>query len=233
MIATSLASTETSKTSLWQPATWSDYERQRDESETGDRRRLYFHNEYLRVDDRAWEGADHSQVRELFVFIFAFWFMQHPDRKADSLSNCLIQKTECQAAVPDLMLYLGDGAPVEKEGDPLWLDLNQWRVPDLVGEVSDTTLSSDLDEMKQLYAALGIPEYWVINVKGRQVLAFGLQENGKYQPMVFDRPKVIETSLTLTGLPIALLEQTLDRLTEDTNISAAQWFMGELKMKTC
>ena len=83
--------------------------------------------------------------------------------------------------------------------------------------------------MKQLYAALGIPEYWVVNVKGRQVLAFGLQENGKYQPMVFDRPKVIETSLALTGLPIALLEQTLDRLTEDTNISAAQWFMGELK----
>ena len=107
-----------------------------------------------------------------------------------------------------------------------------WRIPDLVGEVSDTTLSSDLDEMKQLYAALGIPEYWVINLKGHQVLAFGLQENGKYQPMVFDRPKVIETSRALTGLPIALLEQTLDRLTEETSIKAAQWFMKELKTKT-
>ena len=115
---------------------------------------------------------------------------------------------------------LGDGAPTWKEGQSRRIDLNTWRIPDLVGEVSDTTLAVDLDEMKQLYAALGIPEYWVINVKGRQVLAFGLQENGKYQP--------IETSLNLPGLPIALLEQTLDRLTEESNISAAQWFMKTL-----
>ena len=107
MIATSSASTQASKTSLWQPATWPEYERQRDESETGDRRRLYFHDGYLRVDNRAWEGTDHSEVRELFVFIFAFWFMQHPDRKADSLSNCLIQKTGCQAITEGISFSIG------------------------------------------------------------------------------------------------------------------------------
>ena len=170
-----------------------------------------------------WEGIDHSEIRELFIMLFAFWFAQHPDQKAKSLGGCLIEKTGQTAAAPDLVIYLGDNAPIWKPKEKRRIDLNKWRVPDLVGEVSDTTLSSDLDEMKQLYAALGIPEYWVINVKGRQVLAFGLQENGKYQP--------IETSLTLTGLPIALLEQTLDRLTEESNINAAQWFMGELKMK--
>ena len=223
MIATSLAPTQTSKTSLWQPATWSEYEHQRDESEAGDRQRLFFHNQYLRMDSMGWEGIDHSEIRELFIMLFAFWFAQHPDQKAKSLGGCLIEKTGQTAAAPDLVIYLGDNAPIWKPKEKRRIDLNKWRVPDLVGEVSDTTLSSDLDEMKQLYAALGIPEYWVINVKGRQVLAFGLQENGKYQP--------IETSLTLTGLPIALLEQTLDRLTEESNINAAQWFMGELKMK--
>ncbi|MBP0031090.1 MAG: Uma2 family endonuclease [Roseofilum sp. Guam] len=37
---------------------------------------------------------------------------------------------------------------------------------DLVGEISDTTLSSDLDQKKHLYASFCIPEYWVIDVKG-------------------------------------------------------------------
>ena len=227
MIATSLAPTQTSKTALWQPATWSEYERQRDESETSDRRRLYFHNGYLRVNDMGWEGISHARVHDLFTAILWLWFVSlHPDQKAETFGNALLEKQGYQAAAPDLMLYLGDGAPTWEEGQSRRIDLNTWRIPDLVGEVSDTTLSSDLDEMKQLYAALGIPEYWVINVKGRQVLAFGLQENGKYQP--------IETSRALIGLPIALLEQTLDRLTEETSIKAAQWFMKELKTtKTC
>ena len=225
MIATSLAPTQTSKTSLWQPGTWSEYERQRDESENSDRRRVDFYNGYLRVHEMGWEGIAHSQARELFTLILGLWFIAHPEQIAHALGGCLLEKEGHQAAAPDLVIYLGDDAPTWKEGQPRRINLNQWRVPDLVGEVSDTTLSSDLDEMKQLYAALGIPEYWVINVKGRQVLAFGLQENGKYQP--------IEASLTLTGLPIALLEQTLDRLTEESNISAAQWFMKELKTKTC
>jgi Uma2 family endonuclease len=164
-----------------------------------------------------WEGIGHSRVRELFALILGLWFITHPDQTADSLGGCLLEKTGHQAAAPDLVLYLGKSAPTWKEGEPRRINLNIWPIPDLVGEVADTTLATDLDEMKQLYASLGIPEYWVINVKGRQVLAFGLQANGTYQP--------IATSTILTGLPIALLEQTLDRLTEETNISAAQWFM--------
>jgi hypothetical protein len=36
------------------------------------------------------------------------------------------------------------------------IDLDSWRVPDLVAEISDTTLASDLDEEKPHKAALGI-----------------------------------------------------------------------------
>lgn len=114
------------------------------------------------------------------------------------------------------MLYIGEGVPHWSKGESRRIDLERWRVPDLVGEVSDTTLASDLDEMKQLYAALGIPEYWVINVQGRQVLAFRLVA-GKYQEC--------DVSIALPELPIDLLEQVLDRLAEGTNISAANWFM--------
>lgn len=39
----------------------------------------------------------------------------------------------------------------------------------LVGEVSDTTLHYDLQFKAALYAAAGIPEYWVLDVVSRQL----------------------------------------------------------------
>ena len=72
------------------------------------------------------------------------------------------------------------------------------------------------DEKKQLYAALGIAEYWVIDVRGQRIFAFSLQTEGKY--------KVCEQSQVLAGLPISLLEETIMRLSEGSNIKAAVWF---------
>ena len=103
-------------------------------------------------------------------------------------------------------------------GEPRRVNLDKWRVPDLVAEISDTTLAIDLDEKKQLYLALGIPEYWVIDVKGKQVLAFRLID-GKYQQ--------IDESVALSGLPIDLLEKTLDRSDND-NGNAALWFASQI-----
>jgi hypothetical protein len=90
-----------------------------------------------------------------------------------------------------------------------------------VGEIADTTLSLDLDEQKQLYASLGISEYWVVDVKGSRIFAFGLDESGHY--------RLLEQSQVLAGLPIALLEQTLERLATETNTAAAAWFMQQLQ----
>ena len=67
---------------------------------------------------------------------------------------------------------------------------------------------------------MGIPEYWVIDVRGLRVFAFYLQSNGIYQQC--------DISLALEGLPIALLDQTLARLKEGTNGSAAAWFAQQI-----
>jgi Uma2 family endonuclease len=42
----------------------------------------------------------------------------------------------------------------------------------LVVEVADTTLADDLGDKRARYAAAGVPEYWVIDMGGRQVLRF-------------------------------------------------------------
>jgi Uma2 family endonuclease len=203
----------------WQRATWEEYEHYRDKFQGRNQPNVFFNIGYLKVDNMGWEGMSHSQVRELFGMIFTLWFMAHPEQEAELMGGCLLEKSEMQAASPDLMVYLGEDAPRWQEGEPRRIDLARWRLPDLVGEVADRTLASDLDEMKQLYAAMGIPEYWVINVKASQVWVFRLVD-GKYQQC--------ETSGALAGLSIDLLEKTLERLAHGTNVKAANWFMGEL-----
>jgi hypothetical protein len=59
------------------------------------------------------------------------------------------------------------------------------------------------------------------HVKGLRLFAFGLTESGVYE--------AISESQVLTGLVIALVEQTLERLPQDTNTAAANWLMQQLQ----
>lgn len=47
-------------------------------------------------------------------------------------------------------------------------------------EISDTTLTYDLETKRQLYSAAGIREYWVIDVVGQQLTVFRDPQNGDF-----------------------------------------------------
>ena len=199
-------------------ATWNDYIMLR-ESEADDWRKIAFYNGHLWAD-MGTEGPGHSGFSDLMTIIFGFWAYLHSDIVFQSYGRCLMDLPETHACAPDLVLYKGEDIPKWKSGEPRRIDLKRHRVPDLVGEIADTSLSLDLDEQKRLYASLGISEYWVIDVKGARLFAFKLMESGQYEP--------IAISQILEGLPIDLLEQTLERLSEETNTAAANWFMKQL-----
>jgi Uma2 family endonuclease len=116
---------------------------------------------------------------------------------------------------------VGENIPKWQPGESRRIDLSRQRLPDLVGEIADTSLEIDLDEQKQIYASLGIAEYWVVDVKGMRLFAFGLNGKGAYES--------IRVSKVLTGLSIDLLEQTLERLATETNTAAANWLMQQLQ----
>lgn len=202
----------------WIGATWEDYIALRD-AHLRERMKLAFNQGRLWVD-MGGEGINHSGVCDLFVSLLFLWAVQRPQEDYSSLGRCLLEKSKTQACAPDLVLYIGKDYPQWREGEPRLVDLTKWRVPDLVGEISDTTLTSDLDEKKHLYAALGIPEYWVIDVRGERVFAFLLDGNGRYQDCTH--------SAALKGLTISVLEQALQKLKEGTNTSAAAWFAQEI-----
>ena len=60
----------------------------------------------------------------------------------------------------------------------------------------------------RIYASLEIAEYWVIDVVGKRIFAFQLQESKQY--------KECRISQSLLGLPILLLEQALARLPKES-----------------
>lgn len=200
-------------------ATWQDYVAIRDD-EAIDWRKISFYQGWLWVD-MGTEGPNHASFSDLMTMIFGFWVFLHPEFVLQSFGRCVIECPDTHACAPDLVLYKGDNIPKWQPGEPRRIELSRHRLPDLVGEIADTTLSLDLDEQKQLYASLGIPEYWVVDVKGQRIFAFGLTELGHYER--------IEQSQVLTGLAIALLEQTLERLTTETNTAAASWLIQQLQ----
>lgn len=50
----------------------------------------------------------------------------------------------------------------------------------LVAEISDSTLAFDLDVKSRLYARAGIPEYWVLDIKGRRLIVHRKPVEGQY-----------------------------------------------------
>ncbi len=205
--------------SQWRNATWQDYVTVRDRAESK-WQKIAFDRGWLLVD-MGTEGPNHASFSDFLTIFFGFWAFLHPEVSLQSYGRCLIENPETQACAPDLVLYKGDNIPRWQSGQPRRITIPEQRIPNLVGEISDTTLSIDLDEQKQLYASLGIPEYWVIDVKGLRLFAFGLTILGVYEP--------IAVSQTLNGLPIDLVEQALERLETETNTAAATWLMQQVQ----
>ncbi|MEL6383758.1 MAG: Uma2 family endonuclease [Cyanobacteria bacterium J06626_18] len=203
----------------WYVATWADYDEWVQTTEA-DHFRIFFNQGRLFVD-MGWEGVDHARFRGLLAMLFFAWFSrQQPGQAFDCLGGCILEKPEQRAASPDEVLYIGSDAPRWQPGEPRRVNLQQWRVPDLVCEVGDTTLATDLDEKKQIYAALEIPEYWVIDVQAARVMAFRLSAEGIYQQQ--------GVSEALPGLAMTLVEQAFKRLTAESNGTVAQWFAQQL-----
>ena len=106
--------------------------------------RRFFNRGYLLVD-MGNEGINHSRFNHLFTMLFFAWFAaRKPDQYVDVLGGCVLEKPQKQAASSDIVLYLGGGSPQWRSGEPRRINLDKWRVPDLVGEVGDTTIATDL-----------------------------------------------------------------------------------------
>lgn len=76
--------------------------------------------------------------------------------------------------LPDIVVWDPTAAPADLDGP---IPANAVR---LIVEVADSTLSDDLGEKLEDYASAGLPEYWVADLKGRQILQHSAPGNGTY-----------------------------------------------------
>jgi Uma2 family endonuclease len=74
----------------------------------------------------------------------------------------------------------------------------------LVIEVSDTTLSNDRNVKVPLYAAAGIPEAWIADLKGGRIVRFSEPREGRYQVVAHARRGETMASLVLPTISIAV-----------------------------
>ena len=73
----------------------------------------------------------------------------------------------------------------------------------LVVEVADTSIRHDLGEKRELYAAGGVPEYWVVDLTARQVHQFWSLSNSAYQD---SRVVALEGELRSATIPELVID---------------------------
>jgi Uma2 family endonuclease len=104
------------------------------------------------------------------------------------------------------------------------IDLDQYPLPNLVIEVSDPSLADDLGEKRLQYEDLGIAEYWVIQVRAMQILAFAIAPDRSIRR--------IRASQALPGLNLEILEQALQRSRQENQSATTAWLMEQFRVNS-
>ncbi|MBF2055920.1 MAG: Uma2 family endonuclease [Cyanobacterium sp. T60_A2020_053] len=166
--------------------------------------KFYFYQQKLRIEMPPL-GNDHSRDHSIInSAINLYVFLNKIDLNGND--NCSYRKKGFYEAQPDLSYYLEERVNAIPYSTGV-IDLDKFPPPNLVIEIANTSLSDDQGEKRLLYEELGVKEYWIVNVKKCEIMAFKMENNGSYR---------ITESQVLPNLKIAILEEAL-KMTRETN----------------
>lgn len=163
-------------------------------------------------------GNPHS--RDHFILIFAVsLFASLRDIDIDGHDNCTYRKTGYLEVQPDTSLYVGTNATAIPWEAKI-IDLDSYPPPDLVIEVADSSIADDKGDKRLIYEALGVREYWIVDVQKMKVLAFAIANQGSYK---------ITQSQVLSGLEIAVLEEAFRLSREMNHGKVSAWLLKQFQ----
>ena len=203
-------------TDSWITAAWDEYV-ENIEHPACAKAKGYYHNGKYKIEMSP-IGNEHSQDHSILnhaVYLYAT-FKAIPLTGKD---NCSFRRFGSREFQPDLSLYIGSNADAIPWGVGI-VNLDEYPAPDLVIEVSNTSLSDDLGEKRLLYEDVGVAEYWVVDVQNVKVIAFTIFDGGS---------KRIVESQVLTGLKIEILTEALKRSRTSNHTEVAGWLMQQFK----
>ncbi len=207
-----VATTKQLVTDSWINASWDRYVEQI-EHPSCTKAKGYYYNDRYRIETTP-IGNEHSQDHSIInhaVYLYAT-FKGIP---MTGKNNYSFRQSGLREFQPDLSLYVGNNASAIPWGVGV-VSLDDYPAPDLVIEVSNTSLSDDLGEKRLMYEDVGVAEYWVVDVKDVKVIAFTIQDGGS---------KRINESQVLTGLKIDILTEALQKSRTSNHTEVAGWLL--------
>jgi Putative restriction endonuclease len=219
-----IRSQEKPRTNTWVKADWDTYistiESPKQENTKG-----YYYNGYMRTED-LFTGADVARSKPLTYFAILLFGMAK-EISINGLINCSYRKFEIRECQPDISFYIGDIAHLSPTGKSV-VNLEEQAIPNLVVEISNTTLEDDLGAKRLLYEEMGVSEYWVVDVQKSQIYAFEMFVGGA-SPSEYRGSKRIDTSLVLPGLSIETITTALNLSKEQDQSQIGKWLMSEFQ----
>jgi Uma2 family endonuclease len=203
-------------TDTWVKATWDEYLQAIDELDS-EKAKGYYYDGCYRIEMTPL-GTEHAKDHHI-VFLAVSLYAILRRIPLNGFDACSYRKTGVREVQPDISYYIGEKANVIPHGTSI-IDLDRYPAPDLVIEISKSTLPDDLGKKRLLYEDLGVAEYWVVDVVNAQVIAFKMIEGGSQR---------IDRSQILPGLDISLLNEALRRTRESNHSQVGQWLMEQFQ----
>jgi len=203
----------------WVNATWDEYLKNI-ENPAHAKAKGYYHHDKYRIEMTP-IGNEHSQDHSIInhaVYLYAT-LKNIPLTGKD---NCSYRQVGLKEFQPDLSYYVGNNANAIPWGVGI-VNLDEYPVPDLAIEISNTSLADDLGAKRLLYEDLEIAEYWVVDVGNVNVIAFAIENTGS---------KRITESQILTGLKIEILTEALQRSRNSNHTEVGSWLMQQFQRQS-
>ncbi len=177
----------------------------------------YYYNGHMRIEDMP-TGADHSRYHLLMANAINL-FCTIGGIAINGFDNCSYRKVGIRECQPDLSYYCGERARLAPVGTSV-INLDEQPIPDLVIEISNTSISGDLGGKRFLYEEMGVSEYWIVDIQNTLIYAFEIIDRGSRR---------IDTSLVLPGLSIDTIIAALNLSQEQDQSQIGKWLMGEFQ----
>ncbi len=206
---------QTLVTDQWISATWDEFVQILENPLYADSRCYYDKNQFrqMRIETMP-VGSEHALDNGI-IYSVLFLYCTLKNIFFQGLINASFIKTGLKGCQPDLSCYIGEKANLTPRSKSI-VNLDEVAAPNLVIEISSSTLSDDLGEKRLLYEKLGTSEYWVIDVQEVKIIAFEMIDGGSRQ---------IAESKLLGGLAIADLEFVLRLSREKSQSEVGAWLL--------
>ena len=163
-------------------------------------------------------GNDHASDHTVVISVISL-FAATKSINLNGKDNCTYRKTGFNDAQPDVSYYINENADVVPYGTSI-INLDIYPPPALVIEVANSSLADDKGEKRLLYEDLGVSEYWIVDVRNIQVIAFTIENGGSRR---------ITQSQVLPGLTMALLNETLGRSRQMNQGQVYAWLLAQFQ----